>query len=75
MNTLEFEGVSFNADHWSLVNEKEFIDQNLKEGKYKAFTKEDRKKLLKEAYRLIKLKVKPTAPVIAVDGSHPADKE
>ena len=63
MNTVTFEGINFNADLCSTKTEKEFVEQSLKEGKYKNYKLDDRKRLLKEAYREIKLTVKPASVV------------
>lgn len=50
-----FENVSYNVKYYAGFSEAYFIEQNLKEGKYKRYAIADREALLKEAYRLIQL--------------------
>jgi hypothetical protein len=59
MRTQIFEAVSWNIDSYQEqikqgLTEKQFVERGLSEGKYDSFDSDTRKKLLIEAYRMIK---------------------
>ena len=52
-NSLKYEGVSWNCDVVVEQTEKQFVEENLN-NQYREYKESDQRKLLKEAYRLIK---------------------
>jgi hypothetical protein len=55
MNTVSFEGISYNVDDIleEGLSEEMFVRRGIFEGKYSEFSPHDRVKLLKEAYQLV----------------------
>jgi hypothetical protein len=58
MNTFEIEHVSYNADHFSKLSEKEFTEYVLKEAFFSRYAKVDQLKLIAESYKGIQQAVK-----------------